>query len=63
VKATEPVGVVEPVMVGVTVAVKVTVSLTKEDVSDEVTVVVVGVRPTGWITVPGAPVRKFESPL
>jgi hypothetical protein len=47
VKATEPVGVVEPVMVGVTVAVKVTISLTKEDGSDGETVVVVGVRPTG----------------
>jgi hypothetical protein len=46
-KATEPVGVVDPVILGVTVAVKVTSSLTNEVESDDTTAVVVGVKPTG----------------
>jgi len=47
VNATVPVGFVEPEMVGVTVAVKVTDWLTVVDVGAATTAVVVGVRPTG----------------
>jgi hypothetical protein len=47
VKATEPLGFVAPEMVDFTVAVKVTVSLTNEEGSDDETVVVVAVKPTG----------------
>jgi hypothetical protein len=46
-KATEPVGLVDPVMVGITVAVKVTDSLTNEVGNEDTTAVVVGVKPTG----------------
>jgi hypothetical protein len=47
VKATVPLGLVEPVMVGVTVAVNVTDWLTVVEEADATTLVVVGVKPTG----------------
>jgi hypothetical protein len=46
-KDTVPVGFVDPEMVGVTVAVKVTDSLTNEEESDDTTAVVVELKPTG----------------
>jgi hypothetical protein len=46
VKATVPVGLIEPLTVGVTVAVNVTFWLTAAEGSDETTVVVVPVFPT-----------------
>jgi hypothetical protein len=46
-KATVPVGVVDPEMVGITVAVKVTDSFTNEEESNDTTVVVVDAKPTG----------------
>lgn len=47
VKATEPLGFVDPEMVDFTVAVKDTASLTNEGDSDDTTAVVVAVKPTG----------------
>lgn len=60
---TVPVGFVEPVTVGVTVAVKVTGWLTLEEDGEAAMAMVVGVAVTIWDTVPGVPGEKFASPL
>ena len=61
VKVTEPVGTIEPVTAGVTVAVKVTCWLTAEGDGDAMTVVVVLVPATTCVVVP-APFVKLVSP-
>jgi hypothetical protein len=61
VKVTLPVGFVDPLMVGVTVAVKVTDWLTVDVEGTALSAVVVAAKPTGCSTVPVL-VRKFVSP-